>query len=465
MKPFLRLLPAALISVSLTACQDGGAGKPAEGPATPEAAKPAPAPATSAAPAPAPAPAPAAAAAAAKGWAAYRGTAGDGRAGEALAKKAVPASAVWKVPAETGFSSFSVSEGRAFTLVAREVDGNPSEVCLALDAATGKELWAAGLSLAGKYDGGGNSGAKGNEGGDGPRSTPVVSGDKVYVLDSQLALHALKLADGSPVWSVNLVAAHGAKNIKWQNAASPVIDGDRVFVAGGGEGQSLLAFHKDDGALLWKGESDAITHATPVVADLLGVRQVIFFTQAGLVSAKVDDGAVLWRQAYPFKVSTAASPVVFEDIVYCSAGYGVGGGAYRIAKQGEAFASTEIWRTENDTVNHWSTPVVKDGYLYGMFSFKEYGEGPLACVDIRTGEKKWSQKGFGPGNVILTADGTLVALSDAGEVVLVEAKPDAYAEISRADLLDGKCWSTPALADGRIYVRSTTEGAAVDFAN
>jgi len=459
MKPLPYLLPLFALSISLPGCKDSGSGTAPVDPATSPAPESDPA-ETSAAPM-----SPDTATAAARGWAAYRGPAGDGLASESLAKKVVPTETVWKTQTETGFSSFSVADGKAFTLVSREIDGNPTEVCLGLDASTGEELWASGLSVVGKYDGGGDSGAKGNEGGDGPRSTPVVSGDKVYVLDSQLALHALNLADGSAAWSVDLAKAHGAKNIKWQNAASPVIDGDRVFVAGGGEGQSLLAFDKNTGAVLWKGESDAITHATPVVTDLHGVRQAIFFTQTGLVATAVEDGTVLWRQAFPFKVSTAASPVVFEDIVYCSAGYGVGGGAYRIAKEGDAFTSTEIWRTENDTINHWSTPVVKDGYLYGMFSFKAYGDGPLACVDIRTGEKKWEQMGFGPGNVILTGDGTLVALSDGGEIVLVDAKPEAYAEISRANVLAGKCWSTPALADGRLYVRSTTEGAALDFAN
>ncbi|MCB1232575.1 MAG: PQQ-like beta-propeller repeat protein [Verrucomicrobiae bacterium] len=396
-------------------------------------------------------------------WPAYRGPDGDGISSETLPKKVVPSQPVWMVETNLGFSSFSVAAGKAYTIVIREIDGNPMEICLALDAATGEEEWAAPLWLGGQYDGGGKSGAKGNDGGDGPRSTPVISGDKVYVLDSHLRLYALNVSDGQQAWSVDLEKKYSASNIKWQNAASPVIDGDRVFVAGGGRGQSLLAFDKNDGKLLWKGENDAITHASPVVADLLGVRQVIYFTQEGLVACAVEDGKVLWRQAYPFKVSTAASPVVFEDIVYCSAGYGVGGGAYKISKDGDKFASAEVWRTENDNINHWSTPVVKDGYLYGMFSFKKYGEGPLACIDIKSGEQKWAKEGYGPGNVILTADGTLVALSDSGEIVLVEAKPDAYTEISRADVLDGKCWSTPALADGKVYVRSTVQGGAFDF--
>lgn len=474
MKPLSTQIFLLALSIALPSCKDGG-GSGTQPKAEPTKSDPPKA--TETAPASAPAAAPAdkasapsasnpAAATAASGWTAYRGSGGDGRSAESLAKKAVPSDAAWKVATETGFSSFAIAGGKAYTLVTREMDGNPTEVCLALDAASGKEAWSAPLGLGLKYGhDGGNSGTPENSGGDGPRSTPVVSGDIVYVLDSHLKLFALNSADGREAWSVDLVATHGAKNIKWLNAASPVVDGDRVFVAGGGAGQSLLAFNKDSGAVIWKGESDAITHATPVMADLGGVRQVIFFTQTGLVAVRAENGRVLWRQKFPFNVSTAASPVVFGDIVYCSAGYNVGGGAYRVEKSGEDFAVTEIWRTENDNINHWSTPVVKDGYLYGMFGFKEYGACPLACVDIRTGEKKWSQPGFGPGNVILSADGTLVALSDKGEVVLVAAKPDAYTELSRADVLEGKCWSTPALADGRVFVRSTTQGAALDFAN
>ena len=92
--------------------------------------------------------------------------------------------------------------------------------------------------------------------------------------------------------------------------------------------------------------------------------------------------------------------------------------------------------------NHWSTPVVKDGYLYGMFSFKKYGEGPLACVDIKTGDIKWSQPGFGPGQVILSGD-TIVALSDKGEVVFVKADPSKYTELKREALITGKDLELP----------------------
>ncbi len=393
----------------------------------------------------------------AKEWPNYRGPGLDGTSPETLG--GVKASQTWKAPTNLGFSSFSVANGKAVTLVQREIDGNPTEVCVALDAASGKEVWARELWLAGKWNGGGNSGARNNKGGDGPRSTPTVDGDKVYAIDAHLRVYCLDLAGGEVVWKRDLIKQHGGSNIKWQNAASPVIEGELLFVAGGGRGQALLALNKTTGEVVWKAEDDAMTHATPIVATIHGVRQVIFFTQKGLVALTTNGGDVLWRYDFPFKVSTAASPVVWEDIVYCSAGYGVGAGAVKISKSGGGLEASEIWRAENDNINHWSTPVVKDGFLYGMFGFKEYGRCPLACVDIRTGKRKWAEPGFGPGNVIL-AGGQLVALSDKGELVIAEANPDDYREKSRADLLDGKCWSTPALANGTVYIRSTMEGGA-----
>ena len=159
--------------------------------------------------------------------------------------------------------------------------------------------------------------------------------------------------------------------------------------------------------------------------------------------------------------STAASPVVCGDVVFCSAGYGVGAGAVKITKNGSNFSATELWRKPNQLINHWSTPVYKDGYLYGMFSFKQYDKGPLKCVKVATGEEVWEQEGFGPGNVILV-DGNVLALSDRGQVVLVEGTPQKYNELARAKAVDGKCWSTPVVSGGRLFVRSTKEGACFD---
>ena len=397
-------------------------------------------------------------------WTQYRGPNFDGSSSEKLNIPAWPSGgvkAVWKEPTRLGFASFAVAKGRAFTIVMEEVDGVDREVCLALDGDTGKKLWSQVLNIA-KYDGGGNSGARNNKGGDGPRTTPSSDGDRVYILDGRLTLHCLDAKNGGNLWAVNLVRKHKAKSIRWQNAAAPIIDGDFVFVCGGGEDQSLLAINKLSGDTVWSTESDQMTHATPIIAEIHGERQVIFFTQKGLVSCNTKSGDVLWRAAHPFKISSAASPIVEGDIVYCSAGYGVGAAAYRVSKNGGEYSTKQIWRKPNKLMNHWSTPVCIDGHLYGMFQFKECGDGPLKCVELATGEIKWSKSGFGPGGVILV-DGKLIATSDAGEVVISKATPKAYSEIGRFKAIDGKCWTHAAYSNGQIYVRSTKEGARFDL--
>ena len=370
---------------------------------------------------------------------------------------------LWKMPSTNGFSSFAVAGARCFMLEGREVDGAPQEVLVARDANTGQEGWTAPLGAA-KYDGGGNDGAGDNKGGDGPRSTPTTDGAHVFTMSAKLVLQSFDAATGKELWKKDLMAEFSGRNIQWQNAASPLLDGGLLYVAGGGGGQSLIAFNPADGAVVWKAFDEKMTHATPVAVTILGQRQVIFFLQSGLLSVEPKTGKELWRYAFNYSTSTASSPVVAGDIVYCSAGYGVGAGAAKIAKNGDQWTATEIYRMRGNKplANHWSTPVLFGGHLYGMFSFKEYAKGSVKCVDIKDGSVKWEKEGFGAGQVILAGDKVL-ALSDAGELVLIDPQPAAYKELARAKVIDGKCWTTPVLANGHIYVRSTKEAACIDI--
>jgi len=390
-------------------------------------------------------------------WPGYRGAKQDGISTEKvnLQWDSSKPKVLWKVPVNTGFSSFVVGGGKAFTQVVRVLNNEPRELCVALDAATGTELWAADVAVGKGYNNGGP--------GDGPRSTPAVSDGVVLVLTPDLVLHALDAQNGKALWTHDLVKENAARNIGWNSAASPVVDGDLVFVMGGGANQALLAFHKKTGQVVWKSETEAITHATPVLATIHGERQVIFYCQSGLVALSVKDGKLLWKFPYKYRVSSAASPVVSGDMVFCSAGYEVGGGACKITKEGNAFTATQLWQTPGNTevANHWSTPVCKDGYLYGMFSFRSSNTGPLKCVELATGTVKWVQPGFGQGSVTLV-DGKLLALAENGSLTVVDPSPEAYKEVGRIQAVEGKCWSAPAVSNGCIYVRSTQEGVCLD---
>ena len=361
----------------------------------------------------------------------------------------------WKVPTTLGFSSFAVADGKAVTLIGRD----KQEYCVALDANSGQELWATKLGSAEYKHGGGNAGAQGNRGGDGPRSTPAISGGKVYVYDTHLELHCLSLENGRKIWSRNIKEEFAGKIIKWGNATSPLIYNNSVYISGGGSNSSFLAFDIADAKLKWKSGTETMTHASPAIANIDNQEQIVYFMKSGLVALDAEQGNELWRSPFPFDVSTAASPIVNGNQIYCSAGYGVGAGLYEINSQG---TSKEVWRKPNRLINHWSSPVLYKDHLYGMYGFKRFGRAPLQCVELSTGQIKWKTAGYGQGNCIIIGD-TIIALTDAGELAIVAATPEKYDELRREKILSGKCWSTPAYSDGKIFIRSTQEAACVSF--
>jgi hypothetical protein len=175
-------------------------------------------------------------------------------------------------------------------------------------------------------------------------------------------------------------------------------------------------------------------------------------------------GEELWRYAVGYNTSAGASPVVCGQYVYHSAGYGVGAGVCRIDWDGANFSAVQVWRKGGDLENQWSTPLYYNGHLYGLYGHDSYGTAALKCVDLLTGNEAWSMPGYGMGG-LMRVDDKLVVLADDGDIAVVEAAPAAYTEIARADLLDGKCWSTPVLSDNRIYARSTTEGICFELSD
>jgi outer membrane protein assembly factor BamB len=389
-------------------------------------------------------------------WPQYRGPTHDGVSMERIRTnwKEAPPAELWRVPIGAGLSSLAVAQGRVFTLAKGAApSGAAREFVVALDADSGEELWATDLDEA-RYP---NAGV-GTD--DGPRGTPTVDGDLVYAFGAYLRLVCLRVEDGSLVWERDFREEFGSSVIKWQNAASPLLVGDLVYVnCNAPSGGRLTALNKTDGTEVWREHpDDAMTQATPIAATVAGVPQVIFFAQSGLVAVDPDNGEELWRYPFSYSTSSAASPVVGGDVVYCSAAYSSGAGAVRITNSGGTLSIDELWRLRIGAVaNHWATPVYLNGHLYG-----HYGQSTLdfKCIDLATGDEPWlpPYRGFG------LVDDKLLVLSADGELALVEPDPTAYREIARHRALNGKCWNTPAVSNGRIYVRSTLEVAALDVA-
>jgi outer membrane protein assembly factor BamB len=373
---------------------------------------------------------------------------------------------VWRVPLTNCLGSLTVKDGRVFTLTRRLVATADREVCVALNATNGVELWAAPVDYANYPHGG-----VGFD--DGPRTTPVCDGDSVFVSTSYLKLFRLNATNGDVIWEQDLVDVFGGQVIPWQNCASPVIEDGLLFLNVNCGPDSLVALRTVDGSVAWRSQNEGLTHSTPTLATIHGVRQIIFATQNGLVAVNALDGNLLWRVNYPFTYGTSigVSPVVYDDMVFISAAhsYGMGSMVARAALSNGTWSATRLWFTNNPAI-HWMTPVVRDGFLYGQFGIQSFDSvnAQLKCVEMRTGLVKWSMNGFGRCATLLVDD-HLVSLTERGAVVLVQPSTNAYTELARFTAIPGyhdftnKCWNAPALSNGRLFVRSTAFVAMFDL--
>jgi outer membrane protein assembly factor BamB len=287
---------------------------------------------------------------------------------------------LWLVPVTNCLGSLAVSGGRVFTQTVRPNGGTSKEVCVALSATNGVELWAVTLDTA-SYSGG-----VGFD--DGPRTTPAVDGGSVIVLSSYLKLCRLNATNGAVVWQQDLRTVYGGDVISWQNAASPLVEGGLIFLNANCANSNLMALRISDGSPAWRSQSAPMTHSTPVLATILGVRQVIFATQIGLVSLEAATGNLLWRFPYPFSYFTSlgASPVVWQDMVFvCGArAYSMGSVVMQASLTNNTWTTRQLWWTNNPSA-HWMTPVCSQGFLYGQFGVLQFDSptAQLKCIDLR----------------------------------------------------------------------------------
>ncbi|MDZ7343176.1 MAG: PQQ-binding-like beta-propeller repeat protein [candidate division KSB1 bacterium] len=379
-------------------------------------------------------------------WPQWRGPNRDGLSTETGLLKSWPEGGpkvLWRAASGEGYSAISIAKGRAYTMYGQGND----EVLVCLDAATGKELWR--YRLDSKFY---------NDQGNGPRSTPVVDGDLVFVQGAQSMLAAVKAATGEKVWQHDLKRDYGGRIPTWGVSSTPLVEGELLLVdVGGKEGSALCAFNKKDGRLVWKSHSDLPGYSAPIAITVNGVRQVIFFTGTAAVGVSPKDGKIFWR--HPWQTSydvNAATPIFIpNDKVFISSGYGVGATVLQIKNQNGTVKVEPVWKSRV-IKNHFSSSVLVGNYLYG------FDDGIFVCVDALTGEQQWQQRGYQKGSLIY-ADGHLIVLGEQGKLGLVEATPTAYKEKASAQPLTGKCWTMPALAGGKLYLRNQKEMLCLDM--
>ena len=362
----------------------------------------------------------------------------------------------WRLPVGGGFSSPVVADHRLFYLD----DQSGREVAHAVDAQTGKEIWRVPYAETFK-----------DEWGAGPRSTPIIDGDRLFVQACNGEFRCLSVKDGSVLWQTSFEKDFGVKFLgskanegtatRRGNNGSGVIDGNRlVLPVGDTNGASLVCFDKTSGKVLWKSGTDEAAYSSLLVGTLAGAKQVVAFTADALVGADLETGKILWR--VPLKTNAkrhAASPLIVGDRVMVNS-HSIGLLCFEIKKTETGFKAVSAWEDKDLKIN-LATPVLIDGYLYCQGANSDY-----VCVDVKTGAVKWTQSGFGSGkkdySSSIAAGGRLLVLAEDGQLMLLKPDPSRYSEVSRVQVC-GNTWSHPALADGKLYVRDGRQLFCIDL--
>ncbi len=400
-------------------------------------------------------------------WPQWRGPNRDGKSAETGLLKGFPEGGpklLWSVTETdvvgTGYGTPAIVKGKLYAVGADGPGAGAAESCVCLDAATGAPVWKMPLDTTkGSYLG---------MWGGGPRSTPTVDGDHVYVLGSTGDLVALEASTGKIVWKKNLVKDFGGAVPKWGYSESPLIDGENL-VCTPGKKTGMLALNKKSGDTVWACEelTDGAGYSSVVVANVGGVKQYVQQTMEHAAGVNAADGKLLWKVG-EIKRATAVipTPVVVGDKVYFTAGYGAGGELVAIGSDGK---SAKVVNKTRSVANHHGGVIELNGKLYGHSDSKQW-----FCYDYLAGgdDLVWSSNKLEKGSIAY-ADGQFYCYGQGkGTLVTIKASEKGWEETGRFTIPEtskvrpgqGQIWAHPVIADGRLYLRDYDKLFAYDIA-
>jgi outer membrane protein assembly factor BamB len=397
-------------------------------------------------------------------WPSFLGPTHNAVSTETKLSRTLPAPLVWEFPKGTSYSSPAIV-GDRLLFIHRIGD---EEVVECMDALTGAGRWKFkyGTVFEDRY--GYNNG---------PRSSPVIDGNRVFTMGAEGKLHCLDLASGKPIWKRDLRVDYKVPQDFFGTAGTPLVEGRLLIInVGAPGGPTVAAFDTATGKEVWRaGTAWGPSYASPVPAVVHGKRRVFVFAggesnppTGGLMSIDPANGKVdfsfPWRSR-SFESVNAACPVVFDNKVFISASYRTGGALVQVNPD---FTHKVLWTTQEFGL-HFNTPIHRDGYLYG-FDGRNEPDASLACVDVATGKIVWRetpewQENFGGRQqlvstyrgTLLAVDGHYLCLGELGHLLWLDLSPKGYKELARTWLFPAReSWTLPVLSRGLLYVVQNT---------
>ncbi len=347
---------------------------------------------------------------------------------------------VWSVSGlGAGYGSLAIRGDRMFVQALTSSGNMRGSVVTSLNRADGKAVWTTVIGNGGNDDRG-----------PGPRGTPTLDGDRLYVLTENGDLACLNATTGARLWQRNILADFGGRQISWLISESPLVDGAHVIVTPGGPRAGMVALDKMTGKTVWQTQqlSDEAGYASPIAADVQGVRVYMTLNARAGVGVRASDGKLMWRhEAVANDTANVATPVFSDNKVFYSSNYGTGAALLGLTAQGGEVKAQQIYFTR-EMQNHHGGVVLVDGYLYGFHN------SILTCLEFATGKMQWRDRSVGKGTLTY-ADGHLYLQSEDNVVGLAEANPAAYKEKGRFRIKDQgyPSWAHPVVSGGRLYIR------------
>ena len=401
-------------------------------------------------------------------WTSFLGPAHNGTSAETRLTRTLPPSLVWEFPKGTSYTSPAIL-GDRLVYVHRVGD---EEIVECLHAETGASRWQFRYPTSFEDRYGYNNG---------PRSSPVIDGNRVYTLGAQGQLHCFDIGTGALVWRRHINAEYKVPQDFFGTATTPLVE-DKLLVinVGAPGGPCVVGLDKVSGREVWRaGKEWGPSYASPVPAIVHGRRRVFVFAggesdppSGGLLSVDPANGAVdftfPWRSR-SYESVNASCPVVFDNKVFISASYRTGGVLLEIRPD---FTHRQVWTTQEFGL-HWNTPIYRNGYLYG-FDGRNEPDASLACVDVASGKAVWRATPEWNETVavgsqrreqlvstyrgsLLAVDGQFLCLGELGHLVWMDLSPKGYKEVSRAWLFGAReSWALPVLSRGLLYVVQNT---------
>jgi outer membrane protein assembly factor BamB len=364
---------------------------------------------------------------------------------------------LWSRPLGQGHSAISADGTRLYTLYRPSVQGahGDQEVVAALDARSGAAAWEYRFA----------SPMEGARFGEyvGPHSTPLVTDDRVFAAGSRKQLFALNKSDGTLVWSHDLIREYGAPEGDRGYAASPLLYRDLVIVSVGGSNQALAAFNAKTGALVWKSGDVDQAPGSPILIDIDGQAQIVYFGGNAIAGFDPASGRQLWSHSHPTSASLNISTPVWmpsEKLLFISSAYGHGSRMLELRRSGDKTTVTERWFNNRIRI-HFGNAIRIGNHVVG--SNGDFGPVSLTAVDVATGSIAWQDRSFARAQLVY-ADGKLLILDEEGNLGLVSVGPRGLQILGKAQILESVAWTPPTLIGTTLFVRDRKTIAAYSLA-